>query len=143
MLSLPRGARLAALIVAAALAALPGCGDTGPRSSVKGRVTYDGVPVDEGSIAFVPADSGEGRVRATGAIEDGSYEFDSHHGPNPGKYRVEIYWWKKTGRQIPSPSGKAFKDEIEQPVPARYNEQTELTIDVQPGRNTCDFDLKK
>jgi len=36
-----------------------------------------------------------------------------------------------------------MKDVTEQVVPARYNEKTELIVDVQPGRSTHNFDLKK
>src|SRR5579864_8957149 len=141
MITFARRVRCGALIVAAVLALIPGCGDAGPRSSVQGSVTYDGQPVDDGTIAFLPAGDGEERARATGEIYDGRYELNSHSGPNTGKYRVEIYWRKKTGRQIASPSGKSFKEETEQAIPARYNAQSELTVEVQPGRNTFDFDL--
>jgi hypothetical protein len=95
----------------------------------------------ETALAFIPEGGDAARIRATGEIHDGRYELDSKHGPYPGHYRVEIYWNKKTGRKIASPSGKAFKEETKQAIPAKYNEKTGLKAEVKPGRNTLDFDL--
>ena len=129
------------LLVAVAALALAVCSSSG-RGRVEGTVRYGGEPVDDGGIAFIP-DGGSGpQDRATGEIHDGHYKLDGDRGPAPGHYRVEIYWNKKTGRQLASPSGKAFKDETRQAIPPRYNEQTELTADVKSGRNTLDWDLK-
>ena len=131
------------LIIAVITLALAACSssDSG-RSRVQGAVSYGGEAVDEGGIAFIPEGGGASQVRATGEIRDGNYDLDSSRGPYPGKYRVEIFWYKKTGRQIASPSGKAFKNETKQVIPAKYNYKTELKVDVKPGRNTFDFDLK-
>lgn len=120
---------------------LIGCSAQSDRSRVQGTVSYNGEPVDDGGIAFIPDEGGDA-ARATGEIRDGHYDLDSTRGPSPGKYHVEIYWNKKTGRQLTSPSGKATKDETRQAIPAKYNEHTELTVDIKPGRNTLDFDLK-
>jgi hypothetical protein len=139
--------RLSRLLVAASALALAGCGASdSDRSRVQGAVSYNGEPVDDGGIAFIPEGGapmgGAAQIRATGDIRDGRYDLDGARGPSPGSYRVEIFWFKKTGRQVASPSGKAFKDETKQVIPAKYNEKTELKVDVQPGRNTFDFDLK-
>jgi hypothetical protein len=132
------------LLLAVAALALAGCGASdSERSRVQGAVSYGGEPVDDGGIAFIPEGGGPSQVRATGDIRDGHYDLDSTRGPYPGKYSVEIYWYKKTGRKIASPSGKAFKDETKQAIPAKYNDKTELKVEVKPGRNTLDFDLKK
>jgi hypothetical protein len=131
------------LFLAVAALALAGCSSSGSgRSPVQGAVSYGGEAVDDGGIAFIPEEGGASQVRATGEIRDGRYDLDGSRGPNPGKYRVEIFWYKKTGRQIASPSGKAFKDETKQAIPAKYNDKTELKVEVKPGRNTFDFDLK-
>ena len=134
--------RLLFLVVAAVALIGSGCSSDSDRSRVHGAVSYNGEPVDDGGIAFIPEGGGDTALRATGSIEDGQYDLDSKRGPYPGNYRVEIFWNKKTGRQLASPSGKAFKDETRQAIPPRYNEQTELTADVKSGRNTLDWDLK-
>jgi hypothetical protein len=130
------------LLLTVAILALVGCGSDGGRSVVQGAVKYGGEPVDEGGIGFLPEEESEGQVRATGHIVDGRYTLDHGRGPFPGKYRVEIYWHKKTGKQIRNPSGEGARDERKQVIPAKYNTQTELQVEVKPGRNTFDFDLK-
>jgi hypothetical protein len=131
------------VFLAVAALALAGCSssDSG-RSRVQGAVSYGGEAVDDGGIAFIPVEGGAAQVRATGEIRDGHYNLDGSRGPYPGKYRVEIFWYKKTGRQIASPSGKAVKDETKQVIPAKYNDKTELKVEVKLGRNTLDFELK-
>jgi hypothetical protein len=61
----------------------------------------------------------------------------------PGKHRVEIFWFRKTGKQVMTGEGGTPKDEKAQVIPTKYNSESELTVDVKPGRNTFDFDLKK
>jgi hypothetical protein len=61
---------------------LAGCSQ---RVTLSGTVTYDGEPVKDGHISFIPV-AGQGST--VGApIKDGSYELTA---PPPGKYRVEI-----------------------------------------------------
>ena len=140
MLSLRRRARLSAIASFIVFSFVAGC-NSGPHASVEGNVSYDGEPVDQGGIAFLPLDEGES-LRATGTIKEGRYHLDNQRGPKPGKYRVEIHWRKKTGNKVPGEAGNP-RDEIVLPIPAKYNTASELTVDVQPGRNTFHFDLKK
>jgi len=140
MISISKLLQLLFLVVAAF--ALVGCSSDSDRSRVEGSVSYNGEPVDDGGIAFIPEGGGESQVRTTGLIQDGRYDLPSRRGPYPGKYHVEIYWNKKTGRQIANRSGTAFKDETKQAIPPKYNTNTELKVEAKPGHNTLDFDLK-
>ena len=134
---------ISCLLFAAVVAlTLVGCSSDSDRSRVQGEVSYNGEPVDDGGIAFIPDGQGESQARATGEIVDGHYAFDSKRGPYPGNYRVEIYWNKKTGRTIKSRASGATKDERKQAIPAKYNQRTELKVEIKPGRNTHDFHLK-
>src|SRR5262245_4490362 len=117
-----------------------GC-DSGGRSTVKGQSTFEGAIVDDGGIAFLPM-AGESSNRATEQIENGQYSLDSAREPNTGKYRVEVTWRKKTGKKVTREGGVLW-DERVQVLPAKYNDATELIVDVKPGRNTFDFHLKK
>jgi hypothetical protein len=141
MISSPHLPRFLALAVAAALAFVGGC-DSAPH--VQGSVTYDGQPVDGGGIAFLPEGDGDGeaRLRVTGAIRDGGYDFGGRRAPSPGKYRVEITWLKKTGNKVPGEGGHP-KDETQQVIPPRYNVKSELSVEVQAGHNSFDFNLEK
>jgi hypothetical protein len=124
--------------------AAPGCSSSHARSRVQGTVSYDGQDVDRGGIAFIPEgdEADQPRVRATTEIVDGKYQLDSQRGPYPGKYRVQIYWLKKTGKKVPGEKGHLM-DETVQALPAKYNSSSQLTVDVQRGANTLDFALPK
>jgi hypothetical protein len=71
-----------------------GCGDTGglpPRVRISGMVTYNGKPLERGTISFTPVDA-KGRG-AGGSIAEGRYSLttqDQDDGALPGKYRVSI-----------------------------------------------------
>jgi hypothetical protein len=129
-------AGLAALLC---LASLPGCGGTG-QVEVEGTVTYDGRPVPAGAIAFVAAD-GQG-LNAGGTVLDGHYQIPTRVGPKPGKYRVEVRWAKPTGKKYRSETG-AMLEVTEEGLPVKFNDKSELTADLKPGKNTIDFDLPK
>lgn len=139
MISLSALSRLLLSVAVLALTGL-GCSSASDRSPVQGAVSYNGEPVDDGGIAFMPEGENASLFRATGEIRDGRYDLDSKRGPYPGKYRVEIYWNKKTGRQAKSSSG-ATRDERKQAIAVKYNERTELNVEITPGRNTHDFNL--
>ena len=123
-----------------------GCGrPAGPeRAKVFGSVTFDGEEVTEGSIAFIPVEGTSGPTSG-GLIMAGKYDI-SERGPAPGKYRVEILASRKTGRQIelapPSPPG-TMMDEIEHFIPAKYNTNSELLVEISLGRNELGFELTK
>lgn len=97
--------------VALLLAVCLGCGGSGG-VPVRGEVTYDGQPVDSGSITFQPAD---GAGRSTGAtIENGRYAITGEASPLPGKYTVNIRAALKTGKQVkagpPFPPGTMVEE---------------------------------
>ncbi|HJZ91096.1 MAG TPA: hypothetical protein VKE40_09505, partial [Gemmataceae bacterium] len=63
--------RAAVAAVAVALTALAGCGSTRPTAS--GDVTYEGQPVDDGSVLFVPEGGGPDTTQVGASIHDGKY----------------------------------------------------------------------
>ena len=63
-------------------------------------------------------------------------------GPPPGKYRVEIVWYKKTGKQVVGSDPPNKEDETIQVIPEKYNKASELKVDLTSGSNTHDFPLK-
>lgn len=124
-----------------------GCG--GNLASVSGSVTFDGQPVEEGEIRFIPASNqgGQGSPQVAGAtIAQGKYDVPADKGAVPGTYRVEIRAEKKTGKKIlavpPAPPGSMIEI-TEQFVPAKYNEQSTLTLEITAGSNSKDFELTK
>jgi hypothetical protein len=79
------GALLGAVFV------LAGCGESRKRHPVSGTVTYQGKPVQMGSIRF-EADQSVGDFAAVcyASITDGKYETKREESPTNGMYRVQV-----------------------------------------------------
>lgn len=130
-----RCASLAAVL--AALTVLGGCDDGPATGEVSGTVKVNGqAPPAGSSITFFPAD---GQSPSAGAmLEDGRYRVRLA----VGLAKVEI--------RVPRPAAKARRKAegpgaegglIEESLPARYNDRTELTFDVKKGGNEKNWDL--
>ncbi len=124
--------------------ALGGCGrtyDGSQRYPLSGKVSYDGAPIDAGTISFLPVDGAELRVSG-GEIVDGAYSVPEERGANAGKYRVEIHWAKKTGKKYFDNELKLENDERKEALPPRFHAKSELTAEVSGRQSTFDFHLK-
>ncbi len=137
--------RLRPLVLTCLCVALTGCGGSeykgAKRFALSGKVTYNGEVVDMGTIAFLPL-SGEGEQRVSGGgIVDGVYAVPEAQGANAGKYRVEIRWQKKTGKQYRDQLGDLTDERVEA-VSAEFHQDSELTAEVSEKQTTFDFDLK-
>jgi hypothetical protein len=124
----------------AALTALAGCGGSG-MARVHGTVKVDGQPIREGTINFFPKD---GKAKTAGdKIKDGQYSAEVP----VGVMRVWISEPKGTGKKkklYPRPDSPEM-ELTEEGLPPRYSDmtKTELELDVKPGDNPKDWDLKK
>jgi len=108
------------------------------RAAVGGKVTLDGQPVEEGTISFIPP-SGHPGPTAWGPIKEGTYAISAHQGPAPTANRVEIHWTRRTGRKSPY---FPEMDEYREAIPDRYHRDSQLQVEVKPGENRLDFELK-
>ena len=129
----------AAAGVATALLFL-GCGpsDRPPIGTVTGTVTLDGKPLPGATVTYFPE---KGRMASGTTDESGRYEvmyLPDTPGTVTGKNSVSITLGD--GEAPPVPEGG--KPAPRSSIPARYNTDTELTADVQPGENTFDFKLE-
>jgi hypothetical protein len=135
---------------ATAIFFVSGCArKSGPeRAAVAGEVTFDGQPIENGLIAFIPDGATKGPT-AGAAIKDGKYATPAGTGPVLGTHRVEITA-HRTGRVVEGagvgagvgPSGGVALEKTEMYVPTQYNKDSTLTIDVKSGKNAQDFALK-
>jgi len=143
--------RMAAWSTLFALCCGLGCGGTtGPeRASVSGSVTFDGVPVEKGSIAFIPDGATVGPT-AGALIEKGRYQTASGMGPVLGSHRVEITA-HRAGNKVDvagiggsgaGPSAAGSVQQTEMYIPAQYNTKSTLTVTIKSGNNPNDFSLK-
>lgn len=111
-----------------------GCGQKGPATyPVSGTVTFDGQPIPEGRISFIP----EGGKAAPDSvpIQNGQFQLRV----KAGRHRVEITADRPTGKIDPV-MGMAPRECY---IPACYNSQSILTAEVKPdGPNQFPFELK-
>jgi len=116
---------------------LVGCGD--PPAEVTGMVNVDKKPVTKGSIAFIPADL-KGQTSG-GEIIDGKYSVKK---VSLGVMKVEIRYPKVADKKkdYDAPGGKYYET-FNESLPAKYNDQTELKMEVQAGKNEQNWDLTR
>lgn len=91
---------LRSVVLAAVVATVVGCGgDVMKRQPVSGVVKYNGADIKYGSIRFEPA---EGQKTAgSGSIRDGKYEIERSAGLSPGKYKVWVQAFDRSGEVPP------------------------------------------
>lgn len=124
--------KLQSTLLLVLLLTLTGCGPS--THLVSGTVTFDGQPIPEGHIAFVPEESGPS---AGGPITNGNYSVTV---PD-GKMKVQITASKM--QQLPAGETGRYgkKEETRAYIPSKYNSNTELTLEIT-GSTSRDFDLK-
>jgi hypothetical protein len=110
------------------------------RFPLSGKVTYEGQPIDVGSISFLPL---EGNQRVSGGyIMNGEYSVPEAQGANPGKHRIEIRWQKLTGKKTRDPHSEDVTEQRAEGLPPKYHKDSELTAEVSANQTKFDFDLK-
>ena len=123
-------------ILVAALLLAGGCFAPRTTGDVTGTVSIDGVPAADGSIAFFPVD---GKSPTSGTtIKDGKYEAEVPLGTVKVQIRVSKVVGQKKLYDTPDSPVQPLMKEI---LPAKYNDETELTLDVKPGDNEMNFEL--
>lgn len=112
------------------------------RAAIEGLVKLDGDPLERGVITFISQDGKN--VNTSALINQGRYLLSANNGPAIGKNKVEIRSEKKTGRSIQKPGAPAGDPipEVVEAIAERFNAKSQLIIDVKPGPNTKDFDVK-
>jgi hypothetical protein len=122
------------------LLTLSGCGP--PPVAVEGRVTLDGLSLDEAIILFVPIE--RGRRKTGAAVNKGTYRVEARDGLLPGRYRVEI-----ADNPPLSSARHGVPDDAPRPtgarrrIPASYGVDSPLVTDVTDGRPwPVDFELR-
>ena len=98
---------------------------------VEGKVMLNGKALASGAIDFEPADS-RGRVFG-GDIKEGSYRIEVPTAQAQGTSLVRIVSPQPTGRKVPAgpPAAPgAMIDEIAEAVPAQYNINSSLKVDL-------------
>jgi hypothetical protein len=136
--------RIAPLLVILSVAPLAGCG---PKSGlekvvVHGEVTYDGQPVANGQIYFIPAKGTKGPVSGA-PIKDGKYVAEAKGGVPVGTHQVKIEGYRSRGGGA---EGDLLSDRgsgaPEQYLPDRYNQKTTLQVSIDGSESSATQDFK-
>jgi hypothetical protein len=137
-------ARVVLYLVLLLIPALAGCSggtsDEPTRAVVYGDITWNGKPVEEGTIRFI-SNAGPS---AQGPIRDGEYRIDHKGGVPIGECRVEIQGFEE---QDIGDSGSTL---IKMPtrigvpiIPKQFNSESTLTVAVDADKqNQHDFHLE-
>jgi hypothetical protein len=125
------------LFLAAVLPA--GCGEEVAGDPISGTVSFQGKPLDHGSITFSPA-AGQPTMSG-GEIIEGQYSIPTEKGLQPGIYDVRI---------SSTEGGPAATDEMpgepppppKERIPAEYNSKSTLKAEIKAGsENKFDFTI--
>ena len=124
------------------LVGLAGCGggDGPERVVVTGKVTFQGQPLANGEIRFVPTKGTEAPVSGA-SIAEGAYRADGLGGVPVGTHKVVIQGFRAADTPVHDPIEGDYYPR-EQYLPTKYNDQTELEITVQPGSGTVTKDYE-
>jgi hypothetical protein len=127
-----------------------GPGDQPELGHVTGIVTFEDQPLAGASIVFQPEG---GRPSKGKTNEDGRYELvyiRNVKGCKTGICTVRITKFNEEDEEEFNEEGGDGETSTprpakvqKEPIPARYNVNSELAAEVRPGPNTINFDLKK
>jgi hypothetical protein len=135
MLILQRHHILGGLAILALTIVGCGSGEEGPaKYKVSGTVTFKGENVKDGLIMFTPVEGGKGPE--AGPIKDGKYSLRA----KGGKQKVSITASRDSGKTESDFKGGTVPV-LESYIPEKYNEKTELVVEVKKGGSEHDFKL--
>ncbi|UUO07826.1 hypothetical protein M4951_05815 [Blastopirellula sp. J2-11] len=130
------------LLTAAVLLIAVGCGSGDPNQiPVRGSVSYQGQPIGDGFVRFVPSPGVNAPVRVAQII-DGSYELEGQFALSPGAYKIEIEGFE--GEDMPLSEPGQVVEQRRQILPAQYNANSKLdplTVSMGDSPQKLDFEL--
>ena len=113
-----------------------GCGPESKMATITGTVTIDGTPPEKGSISFIPVDGMTSTAGAT--IDQGKFTSEVPIGESKVEIRVPKVVGKKKLYDTPDSPEQEIMEEV---LPAKFNESTELRFTAKKGKNEKAFEL--
>jgi hypothetical protein len=108
---------------------------------VSGNVTWEGKPIEDGTITFLDADGKDASASKAAPIANGKYELKI----KPGAKKVQINAFRESTKSDKKLDKKLFEAmgqvPKEQYIPKKYNTDTKLTANVAAGQTQFDFAL--
>jgi hypothetical protein len=112
---------------------MAGCGPSGPTLiPVRGEVVYNGAPLKQGTVVYLPTEAGDSRQASGGIQPDGSFvltTIKNGDGVAPGKYNIVIYSYAPQAGAVPTradmeAAAAAGKEINEVLIPDKYSDPT-------------------
>lgn len=129
------------------LMVLSACGPGNPlgRRPIDGCVTFDGKPLESGSIQFI-SQRPDG-LTSGAMIAQGAYRLDVQHGLPPGKYSVQISSPQIAAGAITKDNSSKIPAGLPSPsierIAPKYNSASVLTVEVTTsGSIQFDFETR-
>lgn len=130
------------LLVVPMLLMAVGCGSSDPNLiPIRGTVSYQGKPLNDGFIRFVPSENSQAPVRVAPVVA-GSYELAETRSLLPGTYQIQIEGFE--GSDIPASDPSQPGESRRQILPPQYNAKTKiepLTVNSGDAAQLKDFEL--
>ena len=124
----------AVLLLVCSAVLVSGCSKGSSRLGIEGEVTFDGAPLPDGKINFMPM-PGTSSPTAGATITNGEFKVNSAKGVRPGQFRVEIKAVRPTGKKSKDDLSGEMVDQQAQYIPAKYNENSELVAEIKADEN--------
>lgn len=118
------------------LSSFVGCGPESKVGIISGTVKVDGKAAEKGSISFIPLDE-QGPTAGT-EIKDGKFRSEAALGECKVEIRIPRVVGKKKIYDTPDSPVQEISEEV---LPAKYNEASELRVEIKKGTNSKDWDL--
>lgn len=115
---------------------LPGCGGDGiKRHQVTGKVTFQGQPVEYGTIFFEP-EASVGLIAPTSSarIEHGEYQTAKADSPTTGAYKVRVMGFDQSKMKKNTPPEEIIE------TPELFPAYT-LSVEIPPPQDRLDIDV--
>lgn len=119
-----------------------GPGNASGRLAISGTVTFQGKPLDQGTIQIISLDPGKQAISG-GMIKDGKFSIAADKGLAPGKYRVRISSPEEGSGATPAMPGDPAPVAKERIPPEYSGPESKLEIEVtKGGKNDFNLDIK-
>mgnify|MGYP001048319520 CR=1 FL=1 len=115
-----------------------------PIRGISGTVHLEGRPLPQGIVQFVSLDPVETHA-LEGIIKDGRYEIPEEYGLEPARYQVVFssIGPEELQRLVDARARGEEPPDIKEEVPARFNRNSEVRVDLRSGAILhADFDLR-
>jgi hypothetical protein len=128
------------IVFAVALLPLAGCG-RGSQGEVSGSVSFQGAPLDQGTIQFV-RETEPPQVAGGSAIRAGHYKIPGSAGLAPGKYKVVITSPEVVAGQGTGDPMMSVKPVNKERIPSEFNTESQTFVEVRAdGANEFNFSI--